>query len=87
MNAVASQIDTYMYLKFVFERVGSMSNRDRLVEICNLDIFNMKTVCKLADVNYQTFRNSKAVKFANASDDWINKLLNTIYMIAKHYPE
>lgn len=91
MNAIASQIK-HDKMKFLisFQKLlfyeDNMTIRQRLIAIIDLDIFNMKTVCKLADVNYSTFRNAKTVDFIIMSDELVNKLLNTIYMIAKHYP-
>lgn len=82
----ASQIDTYQYLKLVLMKGSSMSNRERLLSIVNSEIFNMKTVCLLSGLKYQTYCNSRRVNFENASDKWVNSLLNTIDNILEYYP-
>lgn len=86
MCDVASQIDTYVYLKSVLVKGSNMSDRERLKAIVDADIFNMKSICNLAGVKYQTYRNSRLVDFENASDKWVALLLDTIDNILSYYP-
>ena len=86
MCNVASQLDTYVYLKSVLVKGSNMSDRDRLKAIVDAEIFNMKTICSLAGVKYQTYRNSRSVDFENASDKWVALLLDAIDNILSYYP-
>lgn len=86
MCAVASQIDTYSYLKMILIKGSDMSDRERLRAIVDARIFNMKTICELSGIKYQTFKNSNAVDFDNASDKWVTLLLDTIDNILSYYP-
>lgn len=60
-------------------------SRENLIHIISLNIFNMSTICKLTGINYQTYRDSKAVDFSNMSDERVSALLKTIYTIVKYY--
>lgn len=60
-------------------------SRNTLIKIISTDIFNMKTICELSGIPYQTYRNSKSVNFTDMSDERIEKLLKTIYSIVKFY--
>lgn len=86
MCAVASQIDTYVYLKSVLVKGSSMTDRERLKAIVDAEIFNMKSICNLSGIKYQTYCNSRRVNFENASDKWVALLLDTIDNILSYYP-
>lgn len=60
-------------------------SRSTLIRIISLDIFNMKTICELSGIPYQTYRTAKTRDFECMSDDRVQKLLKTIYSIVKFY--
>lgn len=60
-------------------------SRDTLIKIVSLNIFNMKTICELTGIPYQTYRFAKSKNFECMSDERIEKLLKTIYSIVKFY--
>lgn len=86
MVAIASQMDKFTYLKMILLKGSNMTDRQRLVAIVEAEIFNMKTVCNLSGLKYQTYCNARRVNFENASDKWIAALLETIDNIMTYYP-
>lgn len=81
--------EMYIYLErwreFMSKLDQGIINREQLTKICDLKIFNMKTICELSDVPYQTFRDARARNFSYMSDDRVSRILKTIYTIVKYY--
>lgn len=66
------------------QNMNKKNSRSDLISIIDTKIFNMKTICELSGIPYQTFRDSKVKDFETMSDDRIDQLLKTIYLIGKY---